>query len=175
MDKKLETHLKQIQDHFSDSIVKNEQDSAGCPVIWVKKDDAIALLHFVKRTNGLEYEFLADLTAYDEMGSAEEKFSRFVMVYNLYSPAQGTRIRIKVRLNLDEEMPTAVGVWDGANWAEREVYDLFGIKFTAHPDLRRILLDVRWEGHPLRKDYYWRKYQLFTEPEEIPMHILESD
>ena len=175
MDKKFETHIKKIQDHFADSITKIEEDRVGCPVIWVKKEEAIALLHFIKRTNGLEYEFLADLTAYDEMGCPEEKNGRFVVVYNLYSPAQSTRIRVKVRLAMDEEMPTTVGIWSGANWAEREVFDLFGVKFEGHPDLRRILLDVRWQGHPLRKDYHWRKYQLFNDPEPIPEHLLKEE
>lgn len=170
----LENQLKKIQDRFGSSIVKIEYDRAGCPVLWTKKDDAIELLDFLKTAAGLDFIFLADLTAYDELGSKEESLSRFVVVYNLYSPEHGTRLRVKARLQLDEPMPTAVGVWSGANWAEREVYDMFGIRFAGHPDLRRILLDIRWEGHPLRKDYYWRKSQIFTDAEPIPEHLLKD-
>ena len=166
--------LATVQSHFGASITKLERDAAGAPVIWVKKDDAIDLLSFLKRTSGLEFEFLSDLTAYDEKGSSEEALSRFVMVYNLFSPAHKYRLRVKVRLALDEEMPTLVNVWAGANWAEREVYDMYGIKFSGHPDLRRILLDIRWEGHPLRKDYPLRKYQIFNDPEPIPMDLLQE-
>ncbi len=169
-----EIQLKQIQDRFGASLAKVEYDRVGCTVLWVKKDDATELLKFLKSTAGLDFIFLSDLTAYDEMGSEEESLSRFVMVYNLFSPERGTRLRVKVRLQLDEAMPTAVGLWSGANWAEREIFDLFGIRFTGHPDLRRILLDIRWEGHPLRKDYYWRKYQIFTDAEPIPEHLLKE-
>lgn len=166
--------IKQVQEHFPSSVTNVERDRAGCAVFWVQKEDALSLLSFLKRTPSLEFEFLSDLTAYDEKTSREEALSRFVMVYNLYSPSTKFRARVKVRLQENEEMPTAVGLWAGANWAEREVYDLFGIKFSGHPDLRRILLDIRWEGHPLRKDYPIRQYQLFNDAEPMPMDLLQE-
>ncbi len=163
-----------IQSHFGSSIIKIEKDRTGCVVVWAKKEDIVDLLGFLKRTQGLEFEFLSDLTAYDEKGSHEESQSRFVVVYNLFSPTFKFRIRIKVRLQEGEDCFSVISVWKSANWAEREVFDMFGIRFIGHPDLRRILMDARWEGHPLRKDYPLRKTQLFDQPEEIPMHLLEE-
>lgn len=139
------------------------------PIVYVKKESIIGVLSFMKTEPDLEYKFLADLTAIDE--APEDP--RFEMVYNLYSQATKARIRVKVRLREGEEIATAIPIWPGANWAEREVWDMFGIKFQGHPDLRRILMDERWEGFPLRKDYPLRGYQLFTEPEPINTSLLD--
>jgi NADH-quinone oxidoreductase subunit C len=79
---------------------------------------------------------------------------RFEVVYHLHSVEQNERVRLKCRLRGEDPVIESVtGVWRGANWYEREVFDLFGIKFLGHPDLRRIMLPEEWEGHPLRKDY----------------------
>jgi NADH-quinone oxidoreductase subunit C len=83
------------------------------------------------------------------------------------------RIRVKTRVPEGQDVATASGLWKGADWAEREVYDMFGIKFRGHPDLRRILMDERWVGHPLRKDYPLKGYQLFPEPENIHRELLD--
>jgi NADH/F420H2 dehydrogenase subunit C len=79
--------------------------------------------------------------------------SRFDVVYCLYSIAHRRRVRIKVRAAEHEPVPSVTGIWAGANWLEREVYDLFGVNFTGHPDRRRILMPDEWQGHPQRKDY----------------------
>ena len=71
-------------------------------------------------------------------------------------------------------MPTLIPLWQGANWAEREIFDMFGVRFQDHPDLRRILMDLRWEGHPLRKDYPVRGHQIFPTPEPIDTKLLED-
>ena len=78
---------------------------------------------------------------------------RFDVVYCLYSTPLRHRVRVKVRLADGEAVPTAVPVWPAANWLEREVFDMFGIPFRGHPDLRRILMPDDWQGHPQRKDY----------------------
>ena len=79
---------------------------------------------------------------------------RFEVVYHLHSVERNDRVRLKCRLSgVDPSIDSVTGVWRGANWYEREVFDLFGIRFVNHPDLRRILLPDEWEGHPLRKDY----------------------
>jgi len=79
---------------------------------------------------------------------------RFEVVYHLHSTARNQRLRVKCRLGAaDPEIDSVTGVWRGANWYEREVFDMFGIKFRNHPNLTRILMPVDWEGHPLRKDY----------------------
>ena len=137
------------------------------PILIVKKEAVLELLSFLKKEDGFEYDFLADMTAIDET----PREPRFDIVYNLFSTARFWRIRVKCPVN--EEMPTAISVWAGANWAEREIYDMFGIRFLGHPDLRRILLDVRWEGYPLRKDYPLRGYQVFSTPESIDPELLK--
>jgi NADH-quinone oxidoreductase subunit C len=138
------------------------------PIVYVKKENLAEVLTFVKSEPGFEYNFLADYTASDEGGEF-----RFELIINLFSANRHWRIRFKTRLKEGEECPTLISVWPGANWAEREIWDMFGVKFTNHPDLRRILMDQRWEGHPLRKDYPLRGYQVFTTPEPIDPKLLE--
>jgi NADH/F420H2 dehydrogenase subunit C len=128
------------------------------PTIFVKKESVVEVLRFLKTDAQCDYQFLSDLTATDE-----EVEPRFEVVYHLYSQSKRNRIRVKTRVRENEECPTAIPVWPGANWAEREVWDMFGVKFTGHPDLRRILMDERWKGFPLRKDYPIRGYQVFTD------------
>ena len=96
-----------------------------------------------------KFDYLADLTAVD--WPRREK--RFDVVLNLYSFAKNERLRLKVHAADGEKVPSLVGVWPAANWLEREVYDMFGIVFSGHPDLKRILLPDEWQGYPLRKDY----------------------
>jgi NADH-quinone oxidoreductase subunit C len=98
----------------------------------------------------LRFEMLADLTAVDYLG----RTPRFEVVYQLNSITRDHRLRVKVAVPEDDPVvPTASGVWKSALWAEREVWDLFGIRFAGHPDLRRILMYQEFVGHPLRKDY----------------------
>jgi NADH-quinone oxidoreductase subunit C len=122
----------------------------------------------LKTDAAFAYDFLADLTASDE-----EVDPRFEVIYNLRSTKTKARIRVKARVAEGEKIDTAVHVWAGANWQEREVFDMFGVQFAGHPDLRRILMDLRWEGHPLRKDYPLRGYQVFTEAEDIDPKLLD--
>lgn len=99
--------------------------------------------------DGSEFNYLSDLTCAHYPDRREAPFE---VVYNLYSIAANERVRLKVAVN-GEGVDSVTGVWPSADWPEREVYDLFGVKFRNHPDLRRILLPPDWEGHPLRKDY----------------------
>jgi NADH-quinone oxidoreductase subunit C len=139
------------------------------PILYIKKESIIAVLDFMRSTPALEYGFLADLTATDE-----ETDPRFEVVYQLLSHANMARIRVKVRVRDGEEMPTATTLWPAANWPEREVWDMFGIKFSGHPHLRRILMDERWVGHPLRKDYPLRGYQIFPDTPAPKADLLEK-
>jgi NADH-quinone oxidoreductase subunit C len=110
-------------------------------------------------------EMLSDLTAVDYLG----RTPRFEVVYQLYSVALNHRLRVKVPVPEDDPtVPTVAGVWQSANWAEREVWDMFGIRFVGHPDLRRILMYPEFEGHPLRKDYPLQKRQPLV-PEHDPI------
>jgi NADH-quinone oxidoreductase subunit C len=96
------------------------------------------------------FEHLSDLTAVDYLG----RRPRFEVIYQLYSISLNHRLRVKVPVGEeDPSVPTASGVWKSALWAERETWDMFGIRFSGHPDLRRILMYPEFEGHPLRKDY----------------------
>lgn len=161
----------QLQEKFKDAIEEIRMPPeypTDVPIIYVKKESIVEVLRFLKTEPGIEYSFLADITATDE-----EVEPRFEVVYNLFSHPHKWRIRLKVRVRDGEEVPSAVSVWKGADWAEREVYDMFGVKFKDHPDLRRILMDVRWVGHPLRKDYPIKGYQIFTEPQPADPQLLE--
>ena len=98
----------------------------------------------------LSYRFLSDIVGIDQLGRREP---RFEIVYNLYSFRTFTRLFLKVCVNEGETVPSVTGIYPGANFPEREVYDMFGIVFEGHPDLRRILMPDDWVGHPLRKDF----------------------
>jgi NADH-quinone oxidoreductase subunit C len=107
---------------------------------------------FLRDDPDLAFDFLSDVTAVDRLNLPESS-PRFEVVYHVYSLHHGRRLRLKVRVDEGQAVPTVTGVWPTANWHEREVYDLFGVSFEGHPDLRRILMPDDWEGHPLRKDY----------------------
>jgi NADH-quinone oxidoreductase subunit C len=165
------TQTAAVTEKFGDAIEEIRMPMeypTDVPIVYVKKESIIPLLQFLKTDPSFAYDFLADLTATDE-----EVDPRFEVVYNLRSTKTKARIRVKARVAEGEKIDTAVNVWAGANWAEREVFDMFGVVFAGHPDLRRILMDFRWEGHPLRKDYPLRGYQVFTEAEDIDPKLLD--
>ena len=99
---------------------------------------------------GAAFDLCSDVTATDWPSRAE---GRFDVVYCLYSMRHKHRVRVKVRVAEDQPLPSVTGVWPAANWLEREVFDMFGVNFTGHPDRRRILMPDDWQGHPQRKDY----------------------
>jgi NADH-quinone oxidoreductase subunit C len=116
--------------------------------VTVRKEELTEICMFLKESLG--FNLLEDVTAVDYQG----KRPRFMMVYHLYSIPKLERIRLKAPVcESDPAIDSLCPVWKSANWLEREVFDLFGITFNNHPDLRRILMPVDWEGHPLRKDY----------------------
>lgn len=115
----------------------------------VPTDRLLEIAAFLKHTAETELNFCSDVTASD--WPARPK--RFDVIYCLYSIRHRHRLRIKVRAAEQEPVPSVTSVWPAANWLEREVYDLFGVNFTGHPDLRRILMPPDWQGHPERKDY----------------------
>lgn len=112
----------------------------------VRRDHIVELS---RTCHELGFNFLSDLTAVDW----PDRNPRFDVVYHLAAVPSAERIRLKVQVNEGEAVPTVTDVWAAANWAEREVYDLFGLRFEGHPDLRRILMPEGWIGHPLRKDF----------------------
>ncbi|GFE60026.1 NADH-quinone oxidoreductase subunit C [Geobacter sp. AOG2] len=137
-----------LKEKFASSIIE-VVEFRGEVTVTIKKQDLLAVLGFLKQS--LQYNLLTDVTAIDYLGKKEE---RFMMVYQLYSIPNKDRLRIKAAVSEEEcRIESATQVWATANWLEREVYDLFGITFDNHPDLRRILMTPDWEGYPLRKDY----------------------
>ncbi len=121
----------------------------------------LEVMRFLRDDPDLEFEMLSDVTAVDYLG--EEP--RFELVYHLYSVAKNHRLRIKARVSEEAaEIDSLVALWPSANWMEREVWDLYGIRFRAHPDLRRLLLYEEFEGHPLRKDYPKERRQPLVGP-----------
>lgn len=100
-----------------------------------------------------QFKMLVDLTAVDWLGRVEADKPRFEVVYHLLSTLKNLRVRVKVAVAEGDTLPTATGIFSAANWYEREVWDMFGIRFDGHPDLRRLLTDYGFEGHPLRKDF----------------------
>jgi NADH-quinone oxidoreductase subunit C len=164
--------IQALRARFADAIEEVQlprEFPTEVPNVFVRRDQIANVLSWMKDEPGFEYGFLADITATDEQESP-----RFHVVYQLLSRKTMSRIRLKVRVDEDQSVPTVIGVWPAANWAEREVWDMFGVRFEGHPDLRRILMDVRWEGHPLRKDYPLRGYQFFPTPEPIDPSLLEN-
>jgi NADH-quinone oxidoreductase subunit C len=111
--------------------------------------EIVRVVTFLRDDERCQFWCIIDITAVDWPG--REK--RFDVVYHLLSPKQNQRIRIKVETDETTPVPSIISVFPGADWYEREVYDLYGVLFTGHPDLRRILTDYGFEGHPLRKDF----------------------
>ncbi len=128
--------------------------------VIVPREQIAALCSFLKTQPGANFDFLSDICGVDR-GVEEEP--RFEVNYHLFSTTLHHRIRLKVILNEhDVHVPTVTGVWRTANWHERETYDLLGIIFDDHPDLRRILLPEDWQGHALRKDFPLRGYEPYS-------------
>jgi NADH-quinone oxidoreductase subunit C len=105
---------------------------------------------FLRDTAGAAFDYCSDVTAVDWPTRAGERFD---VVYCLYSTSLRIRVRVKTRVADGDSVPSVSVVWAAANWLEREVWDMFGIRFAGHPDLRRILMPEEWQGHPQRKDY----------------------
>jgi NADH-quinone oxidoreductase subunit C len=127
-----------------------EPFAAGEAVVFLPREGLSGAFRTLRDHPELRFEMLSDVTAVDFLG----RQPRFEVVYQLYSIGLNHRLRVKVRLDEDDlVVPTASDVWKSANWAERETYDMFGIRFAGHPDLRRILMYPEFTGFPLRKDY----------------------
>ncbi len=118
-------------------------------VVWVKTKDIEKMLDFLRDDKECTFQTFIDVTAVD----FPEREKRFEVVYNLLSMRHNHRIRVKLDISENELVPSVIGVYSAAGWFEREVWDMYGIMFNGHPDLRRILTDYGFEGHPQRKDF----------------------
>jgi NADH-quinone oxidoreductase subunit C len=137
---------REIKERFGDQIIETST-YLGQNFVIVKPDAAIPAIEYLKLE--ADFDYLVDITAVDWPKRPE----RFDIVYIVYSFARNERVRIKTYITEGYKPETAVGVHLTANWLEREVFDMFGIEFDGHPDMRRILLPEEWQGYPLRKDY----------------------
>lgn len=146
--------IKKIQDTFRDSIIETTVFK-GEVTHLVEKKALTSICGFLKSDLDLKMNFCADVVGVDY----HPKQPRFEVVYHLYSVSKKFRIRIKVRVAEGETVPSVTHIWKGADWPEREAYDMFGIVFDGHPELKRIYMAEDWEGHPLRKDYPLRGYK----------------
>jgi NADH-quinone oxidoreductase subunit C len=117
--------------------------------LTVEPDDIVQVLTFLRRDVQCQFISIIDVCGADYPA----RLRRFDVVYHLLSPRQNQRIRVKVMTDEETPVPSVTGVFPGADWFEREAYDLYGILFSGHPDLRRLLTDYGFEGHPLRKDF----------------------
>jgi NADH-quinone oxidoreductase subunit C len=126
----------------------------------VPREHIVAICSYLKSAPETRFDFLADICGADR---GQEEEPRFEVNYHLFSTQKYHRIRLKVLLDeTDVHVPTVCGVWRTGNWHERETFDLFGVIFDGHPDLRRILLPDDWQGHALRKDFPLRGYEPYS-------------
>jgi NADH-quinone oxidoreductase subunit C len=144
---------------FPHATLERYTDRAGGEWLLADKDSVREIATFLKNDPELDFKLFLSMDAVDRLLLPENE-PRFEVVYFLYSLTRHEHLRMKVRVSGETpEVPSIAAVYQGANWYERFVWDFYGIKFTAHPDLRRILLYEEFEGHPLRKDYPLRGRQ----------------
>ena len=141
-----------LQEKFGEAIIEVSQ-GLDCPLIVVQRESIVEVCHVLKSQFG--FEQLIDLCGVDmsEYPDYPEDKPQFEVVYHLLSIKNNARIRVKTRANMREMVDSVTEVWSSANWFEREAFDMYGIIFNHHPDLRRILTDYGFEGFPLRKDF----------------------
>ncbi len=154
-----------LKSRFSERIILNQQNTIdGTPTFWIDRNDINDVVKYLKNDISLPYKMLYDLTCIDERTRTKrdgQPGSDFSVVYHLTSFDRNSDIRLKVPLkNDDTNIPSITNVWESANWYEREVFDMFGIHFTGHPRLTRILMPKTWKGHPLRKEHHARATDL---------------
>jgi NADH-quinone oxidoreductase subunit C len=154
--------LTRLKEKFADSILETHSFCSDDTAL-VQPVAILPLATFLKKEPELDYNYLMDLTAVDclHLGKAH----RFEVVYHFFSLSKKHRVRIKVPLSAkNPEVDSISSLWAGADWYEREVWDMFGVRFRNHPNLKRILMYEEFEGHPLRKDYPIRKRQPLIGP-----------
>lgn len=141
--------IDRVRERFGEAITEAVA-TLGQQIIRVKRESFIELCNFLHDEEEALFDMCTDLTA---VHWPERSGQEFDVVILLYSVPKNRRLRVKVSLADGEACPSVTGIWSGADWMEREVFDMFGIRFEGHPDLRRILLPEDWPGYPLRKEY----------------------
>jgi len=160
--------LDRLAERYGEDVL-DRHDAHGDDTAIVRADRFVELMRFLRDDDLTRFEMLTDLTAVDYLGKREP---RFEVVYHLYSLSMNHRLRVKVQVEEeDPRVPSVMDVWRSAYWMEREAFDLYGVKFDGHPDLRRVLLYEQFEGHPLRKDYEMEKRQPLIPAREGKQHL----
>jgi NADH:ubiquinone oxidoreductase subunit C len=164
-----------LQSRFAEAIVR-EDNFRDQQSFYIKPAYLGPICEALLDSGELDVKFLADITCVDWLGHPiAESDGRFEVVYNLYSLSHKYRFFLKAMLGADKpEIASLTPLWNGANWLEREVFDLFGILFTGHPDLTKILTADDLEGHPLRKDFPLTYEQpVFTWNKDLPPEVIK--
>lgn len=152
LDPDQEAVVGRFRERFGDRLLETQSFRKQLS-IWLAKDVILDALRFARTDERLLADFLTDLTAVDYLNRRAPGEPRFEIVYVLYSLAFNRRFFLKIGVPDGESVPSATAIWTGANFLEREVWDLMGIRFDGHPNLERILTPDGWLGHPLRKDF----------------------
>ncbi|MEE8185965.1 MAG: NADH-quinone oxidoreductase subunit C [Thermodesulfobacteriota bacterium] len=143
-----------LKERFGDSILETKIDREEVTHL-INKERFVNICMFLKSDVRLKFNFLSDLLAVDY----HPQVPRFEVIYHLYSIPHKHRLRLKIKIDEFEKAPSVTHIWRSSDWAEREAYDMLGIVFDKHPNLRRIYLPGDWDGFPLRKDYPLRGYK----------------
>jgi len=147
--------IRIIKEKFANYII-GTHSFRGDDTIIIHKEGLKAIMQFLKEDKRMQFNMLIDITAVDYLNAE----TRFEVIYHLLSLPLMQRLRVKVPVTeKNPQVDTITNIWQAANWFEREVWDMFGIKFNGHPNLKRILMYDEFEGHPLRKDYPLKKQQ----------------
>jgi NADH-quinone oxidoreductase subunit C len=150
-----EVALNLLKEKYPEDVLETIMPQGDATAV-IRPESLTRIIEFLKKDPSLQFDFLVDITAIDYL----EKKPRFSVVYHLLSLPFNRRLRLKVPVDDGETALDSLTPWWGAaNWLEREVWDMFGIRFDGHPDLKRILMYEGFEGHPLRKDYPIRRRQ----------------
>lgn len=162
--------LDRLKQQFGPAILETS-DTLGNETAVVATDKIVEVLRFLRETEGLKFNFMMDLAGADY----PERENRFEVIYHLYSLSTKKRIRLKVRVPESKPIvPSIHSLYKAANWFEREAYDMFGIRFAGHPNLKRILTFEEFEGYPLRKDYPVNKRPKIPTPDPLLEEALKK-
>jgi NADH-quinone oxidoreductase subunit C/D len=162
--------IEELRAHLGEDQAPEQPTADGIPTVWLAPERLPGALEYLRNQAPQPFRTLYDLTAIDERERRHRppQAADFTVVYHLLSYERNADVRLKVPTGADQPIPSATPLFPAADWYEREVYDMFGLQFAGHPDLRRILMPPWWEGHPLRKDHPARATEsgVFTLPDE---------
>ena len=162
--------VQAIVDRFGDAVVETHSQ-CGDDTVVVEREAVVEVARFLKTDPAMAFNMPIDCTGVDYLTFPDHSGPRFEVVYHFYSTTQRHRVRVKVRVPEDDcRSPSLFPVYKGVEWFERETWDMYGVRFVGHPDLRRILMYEEFVGHPLRKDYPHRGYQPL-----VPVARLDAD